>query len=84
MGDSVLIFLDGIASPHLDTICKPIRAIDLQKGVLKYSLIIEIFEFKNSKWRGVSQGLFVQIAVTKNSSEIGSVHAQWRHHGISA
>ena len=49
MGDSVLIFLDGIASPRLDTICIPIRTIDLQKGILKCSLIIEIFEFKNSK-----------------------------------
>ena len=37
--DSVLVFLDGIASCHLDTICIPIRTIDLQKGVLKYSYL---------------------------------------------
>ena len=38
---SVWVFLDGIASSHLDTICIPIRTIDLQKGVLKYSYLKE-------------------------------------------
>ena len=39
---SVWVFLDRIASCRLDTICIPIRAIDLQKGILKY----EVFEEK--------------------------------------
>ena len=38
---SVWVFLDGIASCHLDTICIPIRTIDLQKGILKYSYLKE-------------------------------------------
>ena len=38
---SVWVFLDGIASCRLDTICILIRTIDLQKGVLKYSYLKE-------------------------------------------
>ena len=32
---SVWVFLDGLAISHLDTMCIPIRTIDLQKGILK-------------------------------------------------
>ena len=53
---SVWVFLDGIASCHLDTICIPIRTIDLQKGVLKYSYLKEWEPFENSKWRGSFPG----------------------------
>ena len=42
---SVWVFLDGVASSRLDTMCIPIRTIDLQKGVLKCLVITEIFEF---------------------------------------
>ena len=41
---SVWIFLDGVASSHLDTMCIPIRTIYLQKGVLKCDVITWIFE----------------------------------------
>ena len=59
IGDSVLVFLDGIASSLLDTICIPISTIDLQKGVLKCGLINWIFEFKKFEVRkGFSSILF--------------------------
>ena len=44
---SVWLFLDGVASSCLDTMCIPIRTIDLQKGVLKCGVITSIFKFKN-------------------------------------
>ena len=44
---SVWVFLDGVASSRLDTMCIPIRTIDLQKGILKCGVITEIFKFKN-------------------------------------
>ena len=43
--NSVLVFVDGVASSRLGTICIPIGSIDLQKDVLKCGLITEIFEF---------------------------------------
>ena len=45
---SVWVFLDGVASSRLDTMCIPIRTIDLQKGVLKCGVITSIFKFKNA------------------------------------
>ena len=36
---SVWVFLDGVASSCLDTMCIPISTIDLQKGVLKCGVI---------------------------------------------
>ena len=44
-GASVWIFLEGVASCRLDTMCISIRTIDLQKGVLKCGVITWIFEF---------------------------------------
>ena len=42
---SVWVFLDGVASSRLDTMCIPIKTIDLQKGVLRCVVITWIFEF---------------------------------------
>ena len=41
MAIQITEFLDGVASSHFDTVCIPIRTIDLQKGVLKYCYLKE-------------------------------------------
>ena len=45
--NSVWLFLDGVVSSHLDKMCIPIMTTDLQKDILKYTGIAELFELEN-------------------------------------
>ena len=60
---SVWVFLDGVTSSHLDTMCIPIRTIDLQKGILKCGLITSIFKFKNPNRLDRVTGVFASFAI---------------------